>query len=235
MPQCKRKKDGKTEYRSTYRWKDENGVVHQTTTPWMSSKLEADQLANKLSSTKNLPTNRNKQNKKVGVVFDEYIQYVEKEAFDSRLKNKSSLISLYQRLNTINNQYFPKELQNTIVKDVNPSFFRSWLDSLNRKQMSGETLRTYKSAIQKFNKYLADMGYSIEPKRSGIKLNFDVLHHGVPVAYLEAAGVNILNDDKKSLLGDKLTTTGLFKVSCRDSDLEGVFMACFCVSRAEFF
>lgn len=83
--------------------------------------------------------------------------------------------------------------------------------------------------------YLANMGYSIEPKRSGIKLNFDVLHHGVPVAYLEAAGVNILNDDKKSLLGDKLTTTGLFKVSCRDSDLEGVFMACFCVSRVEFF
>lgn len=83
--------------------------------------------------------------------------------------------------------------------------------------------------------YLAHMGYSIEPKRSGIKLNFDVLRYGVPVAYLEAAGANILRDGKQSLLGDKLTANGLFKVSCKDSDLEGVFMACFCASRVEFF
>ena len=83
--------------------------------------------------------------------------------------------------------------------------------------------------------HLANLGYSIEPKREGIKLNFDVLHHGVPVAYLEAAGANILKDDAKSLLGDKLTAPGLYKVSCKDTDLEGVFAACFCVSRVEFF
>lgn len=83
--------------------------------------------------------------------------------------------------------------------------------------------------------YLADMGYSIELKRSGLKLNFDVLHHGVPVAFLEAAGTNILKDDSKSILGDKITGTGLFKVSCKESDLEGVFLACFTASRVEFF
>ena len=83
--------------------------------------------------------------------------------------------------------------------------------------------------------YLAKLGYSVEPQRDGIKLNFDVLHYGVPVARLEAAGVNILKDDKKSVLGDKLPATGLFKVSCKDSDLEGVFAACFCVSRVEFY
>ena len=83
--------------------------------------------------------------------------------------------------------------------------------------------------------YLGNLGYSVEPKQSGIKLNFDVLRHGVPVAYLEAAGVNILKDDKKSFLGDKLPATGLFKVSCKDSDLDGVFLACFCASRVEFF
>ena len=83
--------------------------------------------------------------------------------------------------------------------------------------------------------YLDKLGYSIKPKRSGIKLNFDVLHYGVPVAYLEAAGVNILKDDSKSVLGDKLPGTGLYKVSCRESDLEGVFMACFCAARVEFF
>lgn len=83
--------------------------------------------------------------------------------------------------------------------------------------------------------YLVGLGYSVEPKREGIKLNFDVLRGGVPVAFLEAAGVNILKDDKKSVLGEKLPGTGLFKVSCKDTDLEGVFAACFCVSRVEFY
>ena len=83
--------------------------------------------------------------------------------------------------------------------------------------------------------YLSDMGYSVVPERSGIKLNFSVRHGGVPVAYLEAAGVNILSDDAKNPLGDKLPATGLYKVSCRDADLEAVFVACFCVSRVEFF
>lgn len=82
--------------------------------------------------------------------------------------------------------------------------------------------------------YLNSLGYSVEPKRSGIRLNFDVLHHGVPVAFLEAAGVNILKDGAKNPLGDKLPGTGLYKVSCMDADLEAVFMACFCVSRVEF-
>ena len=83
--------------------------------------------------------------------------------------------------------------------------------------------------------YLAELGYSVEPKQSGVKLNFDVLHHGVPTAFLEAAGTNILKDDANSLLGDKLPAAGLYKVRCKDADLEGVFMACFCVSRVEFY
>lgn len=83
--------------------------------------------------------------------------------------------------------------------------------------------------------YLANLGYSVKPEQDGIKLNFDVLHHGVPVARLEAAGTNILKDSAGSLLGDKLPGTGLFKLSCKDSDLAGVFYACFCVSRVEFF
>lgn len=83
--------------------------------------------------------------------------------------------------------------------------------------------------------YLGKLGYTVVPKRSGIRLNFDVLHHGVPVAYLEVAGTNILKDGAKNPLGDKLPAPGLYKVSCRDSDLEGVFLACFCVSRVEFY
>lgn len=83
--------------------------------------------------------------------------------------------------------------------------------------------------------YLENLGYSVEPQRVGLKLNFEVLHCGVPVAHLEAAGVNILKDDATNPLGDKLPANGLYKVSCKDADLEAVFIACFCVSRVEFY
>lgn len=82
--------------------------------------------------------------------------------------------------------------------------------------------------------YLDSLGCSVRPRQSGIRLNFDVLRRGTPVAYLEAAGTNILRDDKKSRLGDKLPGKGLYKVSCKDEDIEAVFMACFCLSRVEF-
>lgn len=83
--------------------------------------------------------------------------------------------------------------------------------------------------------YLEKLGYSVVPKLEGIRLNFDVLYQGVPVAFLEAAGVNILKDGGSNPLGDKLPGTGLFRVSARESDLNGVFMACFSVARVEFF
>ena len=83
--------------------------------------------------------------------------------------------------------------------------------------------------------YLGKKGYSVEPHLDGIKLNFDVLHLGVKVAELKAAGANILKDGEGSKLGEALPATGLFKVYCKESDIPMVFMACFCASRVEFF
>lgn len=82
---------------------------------------------------------------------------------------------------------------------------------------------------------LAKKGYSLDMKISGIKVNFDVLHYGIKVASIEAAGTNILKDDAKNPLGDALPGNGLYKVYCKDSDIEAVFMACFSASRVEFF
>ncbi len=83
--------------------------------------------------------------------------------------------------------------------------------------------------------YIKKLGYSVVIKTDKLRRDFEILHYGVPVAYLEAAGVNILSDTSNhGKLGDKLTATGLFKVSCKPSDIEAVFLACFCVSRVEF-
>lgn len=83
--------------------------------------------------------------------------------------------------------------------------------------------------------HLGELGYSIEPGIKGIKLNFDLYHYGVLVGRLEAAGTNIISDDKQHLLGDAIPGKGLYKVSCRPSDIEGAFFACFSAARTELF
>lgn len=83
--------------------------------------------------------------------------------------------------------------------------------------------------------YLHKLGYAIAPSLSGIKLNFDIKKNGQTVARLEAAGTNIIRDDKQSKLGEVLPGPGLYKVFCKSADIEGVFMAAFIASRVEFF
>ncbi len=81
--------------------------------------------------------------------------------------------------------------------------------------------------------HIGKMGYSIEPELNGIKLNFDVMHHGIKVARLEAAGANVAKGTN-SKLGDKLPADGVYRVFCKKKDLEAVFVVCFTVSRVEF-
>ena len=159
MPACKRKKNGITQYRSTYRWKDENCVEHQTTTPWFESKLEADKEAKRLSKLKGTPIGRARSTKKVSVVFSEFMSSIDKEINNRELRNKSTEIAIRQRANSINNHYFPEELKIVMVKDVDSAFFRRWLEYMNRQKISGHTLRSFKAVLQKFNKFMANTGY----------------------------------------------------------------------------
>ena len=83
MPKNKRIKNGKTQYKTQFRWTDENGNVHKSNTSWCNSKLEADNEAEKLRAAKSaLKTPRNK---KAIDVYNEFMDYVEKQAFDDSL------------------------------------------------------------------------------------------------------------------------------------------------------
>ena len=159
MPNNKRVWKGKTQYKSQFRWTDENGVVHKSNTGWCNTKLEADNEAERLKKEKNIPVGKKQSTKKVSVVFKEFINEIEKEANDNSLKNKSTQISLLQRANSINNSYFPEELKNKQVKEVNSAFFRKWLESMNKEKISGQTIRSFKNVLNNFNKYLANTGY----------------------------------------------------------------------------
>ena len=81
---------------------------------------------------------------------------------------------------------------------------------------------------------LGKEGYSLEPHIEGVKPSFDVLHYGVVVAKIEPAGNNILKDGNGSLLGE-IPGIGIFKVYCKASDIEMVFLSAFVLSKVKFY
>lgn len=82
--------------------------------------------------------------------------------------------------------------------------------------------------------YIADMGYSVDPYLDPVIFSFRVRHYGVEVADIKAAGTNILEQyEDKGGLRDVPMTSGLYRVSCREEDVEAVAIIAFAVSRVQ--
>ena len=83
--------------------------------------------------------------------------------------------------------------------------------------------------------WLAERGYGFNFRMNGIKPCFDVMHYGENIAYIETAGTEILKDTETKNPIAKLPTNGLFRVQCRYSDIDMIFMICLSISRAIFY
>lgn len=85
-------------------------------------------------------------------------------------------------------------------------------------------------------KYLASHGFGVEYHRKKLGFDFDVFHYGVKVATIETMGTAIFDDDKsgEGNFLKRLPANGLYRVTCRESDLDMVFMTCFSLARAFF-
>lgn len=81
---------------------------------------------------------------------------------------------------------------------------------------------------------IAEKGYSLKPYIDKIAMSFEVSHYGVHVADIVAAGTNILKEyEGKGGLRDVAMTQGIYRVYCRESDIDAVALIAFAVSRVE--
>lgn len=80
---------------------------------------------------------------------------------------------------------------------------------------------------------LADMGYGFDFGLNGIKAHYDVRHHGVDIGYVELGGTGLMNEKYKDNPLGKMPANGIFKIECTKSEIEGMFLICFCLSRTE--
>lgn len=79
---------------------------------------------------------------------------------------------------------------------------------------------------------LGKEGYSLEPHFQGFKSYFDVLHYGVKVAKIELAGNKAYKEGAGKILGN-VPLQGMFKVYCKNSDLDMVFLCSFILSKVD--
>ncbi len=83
--------------------------------------------------------------------------------------------------------------------------------------------------------YLAQLGYGFDFSLRGLTACYDVKHYGVPVAHLEEAGSEILKKKYKGNVLGRIPTKGLYRISCRPSDVPAVFMIAFVLNRISEF
>ena len=80
--------------------------------------------------------------------------------------------------------------------------------------------------------FLAAKGYGFTVSYEGLARCCDVACYGTPVASIRTLGADPHEDGGKNLLR-KLPVNGNFRVTCRESDLDMIFLLCFCLARTE--
>lgn len=83
--------------------------------------------------------------------------------------------------------------------------------------------------------YLAERGFGFDFRMNGLRPCFDVYHNGVKVADIETSGTNLYDDEESRSFIGKLPVNGLYRVNCKESELDNVFMTCFSIARAIFY
>ena len=81
--------------------------------------------------------------------------------------------------------------------------------------------------------YIGQKGYSIEPYLDGLGWSYKVSHYGYHVADILKAGRNVLEKYEGEEGLSNLPMSGLYRISCRESDVDAVAMIAFAVSRVE--
>lgn len=78
---------------------------------------------------------------------------------------------------------------------------------------------------------LAEMGYSFKFSLNGAKCHYDVEHYGVPVGSIETAGTEVMNKKYENNPLAKIPANGIFRISCQPSEIDGMFMITFCITK----
>ena len=194
-------KTGKTEYKCRYSWRDSNGKLKDSNTGWFPTEKQAFDNAMMLKTLKESEAKEGKDSKSrmlMSTVYDTWLDELKILAERETTDNTTTDVSVYQKAKTVQKYYFPSNIKNTKIIEVNSNTFRKWLDYLNTvrvpakrrlneeerekvkngelkietKELSGRSVRNYKYILILFNHYLGTHGYYLD---SEVETRVDVM------------------------------------------------------------
>lgn len=155
-------KTGRKEYKVRYYFKAD-GKKKDSETAWFESLEHAEREAKKLKEMKE-KADRDKttqrRDKKLISAYEEFIEYL-KIVSDKDETNTDK--KEWQTARAIYNNHMPIVIQDTKIKDLSVNTFKTWLDSINKKEsLGGGYVRLCRMNLIKFNIWLNQNGYYIE-------------------------------------------------------------------------
>lgn len=170
------KKTGKTEYKARYYWRDETDKRRDSETGWMDTPDKARKEAEKLKIYKEEMARVNirldgKVKMTVESAMSQWIEELREKAYRETMDNTTSDVTLYKRARTLLKTYTPNSIKAMKIYDMDAIVYRKWMTEINKKKLSGNTVRHYRQTMRAFNKYLADNGYY---KNSKTDLDVDI-------------------------------------------------------------
>lgn len=191
-------KTKKKEYKYRYYfYKD--GKKRDSDTGWFSSKKEAQLEGERLKAEKEQAETDiviQRRNKLLKTAFDEFIEEYRAQATRETTENTCTANSIWRRANTIKAKYFPLSIQKTKTKDITASTFRDWLIVINDYDLSGAYIRSLKSTLSTFNRYLRDNSYYVD---KNLDIDIDVA--------LQKIKLKPKNYKNRELLGERRILT----------------------------
>lgn len=160
-------KTNKKEYKVRYSWKDATGKKKDSKTGWFDTVEEAEAMAEKLKSnrqTQSIDDLQSQRDAKLETVYHKWLIELEEKATRETTDNTTTDKSYFNRARTIYKKYLPDAIRYIKVRDLTENDFRIWLNYLNSLDLSGKSVRNYKLLIIKFNQYLGNNGYYIDPE-----------------------------------------------------------------------
>ena len=184
-------KTGETQYRCRYSWKDSNGKLKDSETAWFQTEKQAFENAMMLRTLKESEAREGKDSKSrmlMSTVFNSFLDELKTKAERETTDNTTSDVSIHQKAKTVKEFYFPSNIKNTKIIEINTNTFRKCLDYLNTvkvpvkrrlnkeerekvesgelkiatKELSGRSVRNYKYILILFNRYLSEKGYYLD-------------------------------------------------------------------------
>ena len=159
-------KTGEIRFRARFTWVDANGKRRDSKTGWHHTyeEAEADGIEKKkrrLLEAKNESADKYYQTIPSAMMV--WIEELRQKAERTTTENTTTDKSKYNRARTVYKKYIPKDIEKTRIRDINENTFRSWLIYINSLNLSGITVRNYKTVLIGFNQYLGNNKYYEDP------------------------------------------------------------------------